>query len=136
MESFNIYGEEASMEWHMEDEPQVLFRMGPLEEKRGRNITSERVTPPLRPDLLPPELAYYIMHQADLDPNNPHQSVLQGNGHHGSHPHLVHEFVRSIVEKCKPWIDTIKAANWTAAGICAHESAMNGGKEILIPSFI
>ncbi|MEK5645719.1 MULTISPECIES: hypothetical protein [Paenibacillus] len=45
MESFNIYGEKASMEWHMEDEPQVLFRMGPLEEKRGRHITSERVTP-------------------------------------------------------------------------------------------
>ena len=25
------------------------------------------------------------------------------------------------------------AANWTAAGICAHESAMNGGKRIEIP---
>ncbi|MEK5056933.1 Gfo/Idh/MocA family protein [Paenibacillus shunpengii] len=135
MESFNIYGEKASMEWHMEDEAPILFKMGDLEEGRGRNIHTERVAPPARPDLLPPELAYYITNQDELDPNNPHQSVLQGNGHHGSHPHLVHEFIRSIVEDRKPRIDAVTAANWTAAGICAHESAMKGGKEVLIPSF-
>jgi hypothetical protein len=47
----------------------------------------------------------------------------------------VHEFVRSIVEQRKPAIDAVTAAHWTAAGICAHESAMNGGKEVIIPSF-
>jgi predicted dehydrogenase len=135
MENFNIYGEKTSMEWHMEDEAQVLFRMGPEQQGRGRAVSAERITPPSRPDLLPEELAYYITHQDELDPNNPHQSVLQGNGHHGSHPHLVHEFVRSIVENRKPAIDAVTAANWTAAGICAHESAMNGGKEVVIPSF-
>jgi predicted dehydrogenase len=135
MESFNIYGEKATLEWQMEEESQVLFKMGNIQNQRGRSITVERVTPPPRPDLLPPELAYYITHQDELDSNNPHQSVLQGNGHHGSHPHLVHEFIRSIVEERKPLIDAVTAANWTAAGICAHESAMNGGKEILIPTF-
>ncbi|MDQ1913457.1 Gfo/Idh/MocA family oxidoreductase [Paenibacillus sp. GD4] len=135
MESFNIYGEKASMEWHMENDPQVLFRMGLKEPGKPRPISIERISPPSRPDLLPPELAYYITHQAEVDPNNPHQSVLQGNGHHGSHPHLVHEFIRSIVEERKPSIDAVTAANWTAAGICAHESAMNGGKEVMIPSF-
>jgi len=93
------------------------------------------VKAPSRPDLLPAELAEHITHQAVLDPNNPHQSVLQGNGHHGSHPHLVHEFVRSIVEGRKPAIDAVTAANWTAAGICAHESAMQGGREVIIPAF-
>jgi hypothetical protein len=34
-------------------------------------------------------------------------------------PPLVHEFLRSIVEERKPWIDEVTAANWTAAGICA-----------------
>jgi len=29
--------------------------------------------------------------------------------------------------------DAKTAANWTMAGICAHESAMNGGKRIEIP---
>jgi predicted dehydrogenase len=135
MESFNIYGDKAAMEWHMEDEAQVLFRMGPKKPDRGRDVSVERVTPPARADLLPPELAYYITHQDELDPDHPHQSVLQGNGHHGSHPHLVHEFVSSIVEERNPAIDAITAANWSVAGICAHESGMNGGIEVVIPSF-
>ncbi|AFH61183.1 Gfo/Idh/MocA family protein [Paenibacillus caseinilyticus] len=136
MESFNIYGEEASLEWHMEDEPLRLFRThAEVEGERGRKVDTTIVKAPSRPDLLPPELAEHITSQAILDPNNPHQSVLQGNGHHGSHPHLVHEFLRSIIEKRKPWIDAVTAANWTAAGICAHESAMNGGREVIIPSF-
>lgn len=61
--------------------------------------------------------------------------MKQGGGHHGSHPHLVHEFVSSIIENREPIIDVYTAANWTAAGICAHESAMNGGMEIIIPNF-
>ena len=55
--------------------------------------------------------------------------------HGGSHPHMVHEFVSSIVEERQPWPDAITTAGWTAAGICAHESAMNGGKRIEIPQF-
>jgi hypothetical protein len=48
---------------------------------------------------------------------------------------LVHEFVSSIVEGRSPHVDEVKAAVWTASGICAHESAMNGGKEVIIPNF-
>ncbi|HEY3290216.1 MAG TPA: gfo/Idh/MocA family oxidoreductase, partial [Anaerolineae bacterium] len=66
---------------------------------------------------------------------NKHLSFERGGGHHGSHPHLVHEFISSIVERRKPLIDAVTAANWTAAGICAHESAMQGGAEITVPSF-
>jgi hypothetical protein len=64
-----------------------------------------------------------------------HVSFLQGGGHHGSHPHLVHEFVRSIIEKRASWIDAATAANWTAAGICAHEFAMADVRETAIPRF-
>jgi hypothetical protein len=60
---------------------------------------------------------------------------LTHGGHHGAHPHLIHEFVRSIVEHRSPWIDAKTAANWTAAGICAHQSAMKGGQTIIIPTF-
>jgi hypothetical protein len=45
-----------------------------------------------------------------------------------SHPHLVHEFVRSIVEGRPPAIGAV-----TAAGICAHESAMQGGRVVEVP---
>lgn len=55
-------------------------------------------------------------------------------GHHSSHPYLVPEFVSSIVENRKPHIDASAAADWTAAGICAHESAFKGGERVTIPS--
>ena len=92
--------------------------------------------PPDRRDLLPEPICKYTEHNTVLDEKNPHMSVIQGGGHHGSHPHLVHEFIRSIVEERKPWINAATSANWTAAGICAHESAMNDGAEVTIPSFI
>jgi hypothetical protein len=48
---------------------------------------------------------------------------------------MVHEFVRSIIERRPASSNSVIAADWTAAGICAHESAMRGGKEVVIPSF-
>lgn len=136
MENFNIYGEKGSFEWHMENEMPILFKAAGIETVDERHsISNERVTPPNYSYLLPKEIAHFCEHQIIPDPKNIHQSVMQGAGHHGSHPHMVHEFVRSIIEERKPWIDAVKAANWTAAGICAHESAMNGGVEVVIPNF-
>lgn len=57
------------------------------------------------------------------------------DAHDGSHPHLVHEFVSSIFEERQPWPNGNTTASWTAAGICAHESAMKGGERIEIPKF-
>ena len=48
---------------------------------------------------------------------------------------LVHEFIRSIIENRPPSIDVNTAANWTAAGTKAHESAMQGGEKVVIPRF-
>ena len=55
--------------------------------------------------------------------------------HGGSHPHLVHEFVSSIVDERPSAIDASTAAAWTAPGICAHESAMRGGASVNVPDF-
>jgi hypothetical protein len=30
----------------------------------------------------------------------------------------------------------VTAAQWTAAGICAHESALRDGEAVVIPSFV
>jgi hypothetical protein len=46
---------------------------------------------------------------------------------------MAHEFVRAIVEDRPPAVDAVTAANWTMAGICSHESAMQGGKRIAVP---
>ena len=134
-ESFNVYGEDMTFEWQqIEQEDPVLFKMAALSPQRGRPISIERVQAPDRADLLPPQIARFTR-RGIYDEKNPHLSFLQGGGHGGSHPHLVHEFVRSIVEQRQPAIDAVTAGNWTAAGICAHESAMHSGQEVIIPAF-
>lgn len=136
-ESFNIYGEKKSLEWLMEHDPLVVTELKPATARShlGSDLHAEIVEPRDRPDLLPEEIREFTRIKVIPDPKNPHQSVKQGGGHHGSHPHLIHEFVRSIVEGRKPWIDEVTAANWTAAGISAHESAMQDGREVAVPDF-
>jgi predicted dehydrogenase len=134
-ESFSVYAEDRSFEWQqIEEEDPVLFTMEPLRPGRGRPIQVERVSVPDRQDLLPPEIAPFTQ-RGVYNTRQSHRSFLQGGGHGGSHPHLVHEFVRSIVEQRPPAIDAVTAANWTAAGICAHQSAMAGGEAVIIPHF-
>jgi predicted dehydrogenase len=134
MESFVVYGENACYEWQMESENPVLFRMSPVAPGSTRADTMERPEPPDRADLLPPTVGRFTRRFV-YGKDEKHLSFEQGGGHHGSHPHMVHEFVRSIIERRRPWIDAVTAANWTAAGICAHESAMAGGREVVVPQF-
>ena len=56
-------------------------------------------------------------------------------GHGGSHPHLVNEFVSALVEDRDPWPNAVTSANWTCVGICAHESAKQGGAIVRLPDF-
>jgi predicted dehydrogenase len=142
-ESFIVYGENMTFEWQqIEDEDPVLYKIGSLQPPstiqfrsgRSRKVTVERVIPPDYASRLPAEIQRFTR-KGVYDETHPHLSFLQGGGHGGSHPHLVHEFISSIIENRKPWIDEAGAANWTAPGICAHESAMNGGHVIEIPQF-
>ena len=58
-----------------------------------------------------------------------HMSFIQGAGHGGSHPHLVNEFLSAIVEDRDPFPNAVQSANWTCTGICAHDSALRGGRD-------
>lgn len=146
-ECFRIYGENKSFEWQqLGSEAPVLFaRTGALEKvdilndeneqsNRGSEITEERIGIPDYAHLLPDEIASFTTNTV-YNNENTHLSFKQGGGHGGSHPHLVHEFVRSIIENRKPVMDDIMGAYWTGSGICAHESAMRGGEVIEIPMF-
>jgi len=135
VESFWVLCEDMSFEWgRYENEEPIIHKLEEPHGGRGGPVTVETVVAPDRADLLPPLIGRFTQ-RGVYDETNPHLSFLQGGGHHGSHPHLVHEFVMSIVEQRPPWIDAITAANWTAPGICAHESAMNGGAQVEIPRF-
>jgi hypothetical protein len=66
---------------------------------------------------------------------NKHLSFIQGSGHGGSHPHMVHEFLTAVTEDRDPFPNVFQSANWTSVGILAHESAMQGGKIIQLPDY-
>lgn len=136
-ESFSVYGEERSFEWEqIEGEAPVVFQMcdGPRRNGRGRSVAWQRLDVPDRQDLLPPEIARFTQ-EGVYDESANHRSFIHGGGHGGSHPHLVHEFVRSVVEGRPAAANAAVAASWTAPGICAHESALRGGECVEIPAF-
>lgn len=127
IERFDIYGERMSFEWQqLERERPVLFR----------GEQGERVEVPDYAERLPAAIGKYTTEGIYDAHENRHLSFQQGSGHGGSHPHLAHEFIMSIVEGRAPFPDVYTSANWTAAGICAHESAMQGGKAVRIPDFV
>ena len=136
-ESFTIYGENATLEAAQleNEEAPVLFRFNALGEQPGpRRSHHERVYVPDYASRLPDEIARFTGAKA-LDARGEHPSVMHGGGHGGSHPHLVHEFVRSLIENRAPVCDVVRAADYCAPGICAHESALHGGAPVEIPNF-
>jgi predicted dehydrogenase len=134
-EGFCVYGEKATIEWNFEWEKPWLQKKVKWDGKsRGEPVSAQQLEAPDFSGILPPEIGRFT-HPGTYDDTNPQLSFTTGGGHHGSHPHLVHEFVRSIMENRKPRIDSVTAADWTAAGICAHQSAMKDGALVEIPSF-
>ncbi|MBP3469139.1 MAG: Gfo/Idh/MocA family oxidoreductase [Lachnospiraceae bacterium] len=147
-ECFRVYGEKKSFEWQqLADESPVLYtRTGELQQdmidldsdperfNRGSEILEQRIQVPDYGYRLPEEIAGFTTETIYND-ENMHLSFKQGGGHGGSHPHMVHEFVQSIIENRKPIVDDILGAYWTGLGICAHQSALAGGKVIEIPKF-
>lgn len=135
-ESFHVLGEDLCFEWQQVwDEAPVLFHLSPLGVgSLPRDVTVERIEPEDRADLLPPEIARFTK-AGVYDEKNPHASFIHGGGHGGSHPHMVHQFVRACIEDRPAPVNSVTAADWTAVGICAHESAMRGGEIVTVPRF-
>ena len=138
-EGLFVYGSKASFEWGFcdHDMPYVTTACPPEDGKRGSLVQITQTEMPNFYHSLPEEIQKYTINSADFDPLNPQVSLKKsgGAGHHGSHPHLVNEFVMSIIEDRKPWIDEVLGANITAAGVCAHLSAMQGGEAVIVPEF-
>lgn len=136
-EGMHVFGSEKSFEWGFADwDDPIVTTLGPEQPGRGRT-TEAKVTPmPNYYEDLPEELWHFTV-GGNYDPLNPQESLKKGAGagHHGSHAHLVHEFVMSCIEGRKPWIDEHLAGNITAAGICAHESALKNGEPVIVPKF-
>lgn len=124
-ESLDIYGDKMAFEWEqIQDEGSVLF-------EGGEN--AKRIMVPDTDDMLPEETRKFALREKIED--DTHVSFIQGAGHGGSHPHMVQEFISAILEGRDSAIDAATAANWTAAGICAHKSALKDAERVKIPDF-
>lgn len=130
-ESIDVYGSKKSFEWTLvEHEPHVLHTAKLPEAK-----IPKRVTAPDFAKRLPKSIRQFTTKGVYDLAKKTHLSFAQGAGHGGSHPHLVHEFVTALVEGREPFPNACQSANWTCVGLCAHESALAGGKIIKLPAF-
>jgi predicted dehydrogenase len=126
-ESFDVYGTKKSFEWALvEGEPHIMHTA-----KKPEPEIPAKVEVPDFAHRLPEPIRKFTRSIQDAE----HLSFIQGGGHGGSHPHLVHEFVTALVEDRDPWPNAVQSANWTCVGICAHESALAGGQIVRLPAF-
>jgi predicted dehydrogenase len=125
-ESFDVYGSKKTFEWTQIEHEDHVIHTG---EEPSRTKVKDYA------HLLPKEIAHFTtggVYDAD---SNQHLSFIQGAGHGGSHPHLAHQFLMSLVNKTQPYPNARQSANITCVGILAHESALKGGEIMKLPEF-
>jgi predicted dehydrogenase len=125
-ESFDVYGSKKSFEWTQIEHEDSVIHTGE---------TPERVKIPDFAHLLPEEIQSFTTAGVYDSDENKHLSFIQGAGHGGSHPHLVNEFLKALIQERQPYPNATQSANITCVGILAHESAMKGGEIIKLPEF-
>lgn len=125
-ESFDVYGSKKSFEWTLVEHEDSVIHTGE---------TPSKVKIPDYAHLLPAEISSFTTAGVYDSDDNQHLSFIQGSGHGGSHPHLVHEFLTALAVERAPYPDARQSANITCVGILAHESAMNGGEIRYLPEF-
>jgi predicted dehydrogenase len=126
-ESFDVTGSQISFEWQQVEGQDPILHIRGLPEPE----IPKRVKVPDFAGRLPEPIRKFTgaIHDAT------HLSFLQGAGHGGSHPHLVHNFLMAVQGKQPAFPDAPTSANWTCVGICAHQSALKGGEPVKLPEF-
>ena len=125
-ESFDVYGSKKTFEWTLVEHEQSVVHTGEV---------PELVSIPDYAHLLPEPIQSFTTGGVYDGDDNQHLSFIQGSGHGGSHPHLVHEFLSALAEKRQPFPNAKQSANITCVGILAHQSALNGGVRMEMPEF-
>jgi hypothetical protein len=94
--------------------------------------TVETLTPEQMFDPLPEEveLAFKRVMHRGVDDAELLSIDFKPQGHGGSHPYLVHEFVDAVANDRQPAINVWEAARYMAMGVAAHESALRDGETV------
>jgi predicted dehydrogenase len=130
-ESIDVYGSKASVEWPLVEHEPLILHTAKLPEPK----IPKRIKTPDFAKRLPKAIQQFTTKGVYDLGKKTHLSFTQGAGHGGSHPHLAHEFIMSLVEKRQPFPNAKQSANWTCVGLCAHQSALKGGAIVKLPDF-
>ncbi|MEE8415754.1 MAG: Gfo/Idh/MocA family oxidoreductase [Desulfobacterales bacterium] len=130
-ESIDVYGSKKAFEWPLIEGEKVVIHTA----KKPEAEIPQRVVVPDFAHLLPAEIQPFTTGGVYNADEQQHLSFIQGAGHGGSHPHLVHEFVSSLIQDRDPYPNVVQSANMTCVGILAHDSALKGGEIIRLPDF-
>jgi len=126
-ESFDVYAAMRSFEWRQQERGQHVMYTGEF---------AEEIDIPDFADELPPEVRAFTQTGVyTANGEDSHRSFVQGSGHGGSHPHLVHHLLMAVLGLEDAYPNAIQAANITCAGILSHESAIRGGEKIYLPEW-
>jgi predicted dehydrogenase len=130
-ESIDVYGTKKSFEWTLiENQKHVLHTA-----KKAESEIPELIEVPDYAKRLPKAIRDFTTKGVYDMAGTTHLSFTQGAGHGGSHPHLAHEFVSALIEDREPFPNAVQSANWTATGLCAHQSALKGGAIVKLPAW-
>lgn len=126
-ESFDVYGAIRSFEWsQVAGEGHVVYT----------GESPARVSVPDYAHLLPEQIQPFTTAGVYTDAGDGrHRSFVQGGGHGGSHPHLVHRLLRAVSGAEEPYPNAVQAANIACAGLLSHASALRGGEKIQLPDW-
>jgi predicted dehydrogenase len=147
-ESFDVFGTVQSVEWPLIEGAGLVIHTA----KRALDETTEILQAPDYAHMLPEPVRHFTTKTfLDLpeykhlggdrgaDPDGTHSHLIADpgslEGHGGSHPHLVHEFVSALIEDRDPFPNAVFAANITCTGILAHQSALANGERLRVPDF-
>jgi predicted dehydrogenase len=130
-ESFEVYGSEKSFEWPLVEGEDPIIHTA----KKPEHEIPARVKVPDYAHRLPEPIQCSRPAACTTSRRTSTCRSCKGSGHGGSHPHMAHEFLMSIIEDRDPFPNAPQSANWTSVGILAHESALKGGELIRVPDF-
>ena len=127
-EGLFVYGSKMSFEWGFHDTDPLHVLMD-----RGNEVQHQIMYAPNHYEVLPLCLQAFTKSNTGEKVSPEEMEIGKGAPHHGSHPHLVDEFLNLVINNKKPYMDYKAAINVTAACIYAHRSALVHGKTIKIP---
>ncbi len=112
---YSLYGTKGCLE---------SGREGGWETSRGRLYVEGEMSP---------EQGLQIIDCPIADPAAPEDA--RAGGHGTTEYYLVRDFLAAVEERARPPIDVIRAVDFTAPGICAHQAAMSGLGWVDVPLF-